>query len=145
MLTYWKGKEVVTPKRQNIIIGLLYGVLFLSLLIPNGVTINEKTNWIPVWNYWFTLFIFFSELIMLIPTIYFIKKKIDDISSDYKHIKKGWTRFLIGVIIYGTGIQYIIIRYFFPEFVFIALIYNTISTTIGAIIMYYALTHEFNL
>ena len=54
-LIFWKGEEIITPKKQNIIVLIFYSFLFLCIFIPNGVTINESTNWTPVWSFEFML------------------------------------------------------------------------------------------
>ncbi len=143
-LTYWKSEQIITQKLQISVILTLFGAFSLLIFIPSGVTINETTNWKPVWNLWLTLYISIFTLASLILSLLFIKKKIENLRSGYPSLKKGWTVFIIGVMIYGSGLHFIIIRFFIPEIIILSFIFNTIASTIGTIMIYYGLRHKFD-
>ncbi|MFW9822632.1 MAG: hypothetical protein ACFFE4_06845 [Candidatus Thorarchaeota archaeon] len=87
---------------------ILIGLLLLGLLfIPDGIQINQTTNWKPVWSPFFFLYsISICSVILIIPTSYYSLK----IYSKFKnqHLKKKWKYFLVGLIgyfflYYGTS------------------------------------------
>ena len=98
-----------TTIMKDIIIIIIYAILsFLIILYPGGITINESTNWMPVWSWEFLLIvnIFLSSFIIIPNIIISIKiyKKIK-----IKEIKKKWARFFFGLIglafvLYGTAL-----------------------------------------
>ena len=104
-----KSEEVFTPKLQLILI-VCFAVLLIGLwLIPNGVTINENTNWKPDWSLMFLLYsITVCSLFAIFPTIYFsisLYRKFE-----YKELKKKLKFFLIGIssyffLYFGTSIS----------------------------------------
>jgi hypothetical protein len=84
------------------------GIILLGLLvIPNGIQINQSTNWKPNWSWSFFMYsIIFCSAILVIPTSYYslkIYSKFED-----QNLKKKWKYFLIGVLgyfflYYGTS------------------------------------------
>ncbi len=146
-LSHWKGEDKISLPKQIAIALISYAFFSFSVFIPNGVTINAKTEWRPVWSVELTLYFFIIILIFeFIPSTYFIIRKINSIDPDEKNMKKGWKVFLFGCILYAYGsLQYVIIRVYFTSIIaLIASIINIILASTGAILMYYGLRHEFN-
>ena len=86
---------------------ILVGILLLGLLfIPNGIQINQSTNWKPNWSWSFFLYsVIVCSAILIIPTSYYSLKIYSKIEN--QHLKKKWKYFLIGelgyfFLFYGT-------------------------------------------
>ena len=109
VLILLKSEEVFTPKLQLILI-VVFGVLLVGLwLIPNGVTINESTNWKPDWSLIYLSYSFtVCSLFAILPTIYLSIKLYR--KFEYKELKRKLKYFLIGISAYfflyfGTSIS----------------------------------------
>ena len=109
VLILLKSEEVFTPKLQLILI-VVFGVLLVGLwLIPNGVTINESTNWKPDWSWTYLLYsLTICSFFSIFPTIYLSIKLYR--KFEYKELKKKLKYFLIGIsayffLFYGTSIS----------------------------------------
>jgi len=109
VLILLKSEDVFTPKLQSILV-VVFGILLLGLwLIPNGVTINESTNWKPDWSWIYLLYSFtVCSLFAIFPTIYLSIKLY--LKFEYKELKKKLKYFLIGIgayffLYYGTSIS----------------------------------------
>ena len=147
-LTFWKGEDKITLSRQITIVIISYAFCSFSVFIPNGVTINASTDWSPIWSIELTLYFFVIILIFeVIPSIYFIIRKIKSIDPSEKNIRKGWRVFLFGFMLYAfAGSELIITRIYFTGIIaFIAVITFIIFISTGPILMYYGLRHEFNI
>jgi len=98
-----KSEKVVTFGKQLLVIvgygaALFCMIFFLSIFTPGiGVTINQFTDWKPVWEIEFFIYVaIVVTLGSIIPTLYFafkISKKFED-----EVLKKKWKFFIIGVI-----------------------------------------------
>ncbi|MFX1419812.1 MAG: hypothetical protein ACFE9N_12915 [Promethearchaeota archaeon] len=89
---------------------VVYGLLILGLLIiPNGIVINESTNWKPDWDWLFFIYsLIVCSCIVIIPTFYFSIKIYIKFEGEY--LKKKWKYFLIGIsayffLYYGTSLS----------------------------------------
>ena len=87
---------------------IIFGLLILGLLlVPNGIVIDESTNWKPDWSWLFFLYsVIVCSFIIILPTIYYSIKIYIRFESDY--LKKKWKYFLIGItayffLYYGTS------------------------------------------
>ena len=84
--------------RKNLLYILIpYVILTISIIVlPNGFTFNEQTNWRPVWSWSFLLILYiFTFSVLIIPTaILFIKlyKMFDD-----RKLKNKMRNFFIGI------------------------------------------------
>ena len=99
-----KSEKVITVKKNNII-ALTYAVLLFGIfLIPGGVTIDETSNWKPVWSLPFVIYaLTLVTLFVIIPFIYFSIKiygKFED-----KILKRRWLLFNLGFLPY-FGLMY---------------------------------------
>jgi len=109
VLILLKSEEIFTPKLQLILIVVFAALLVGLWLIPNGVTINENTNWKPDWSLMYLLYSFtVCSLFAIFPTIYLSIKLYR--KFEYKALKKKLKFFLIGIIGYfflyfGTSIS----------------------------------------
>ncbi len=144
-LTYWKGENIITPKKQYFLVILFIIIFSFSLFIPNGMTINESTNWRPNWSFLLILYYFFIILIFIaIPSWVFMYKKI--INIDRIEIKKAWKVFLLGNMIYAvSGLAFLLFKILFSKTILVyasAVILLILSG--GAFLMYFGLRHEFN-
>ncbi len=92
-----KSEKMFTRQKQLLVI-IIYGVImFCSIFIPNGVTINASTDWKPVWSLPFFIYvIIFFSLLGLLPTFHYgfaVYKKFEN-----EELKKKWKYYLIGII-----------------------------------------------
>lgn len=89
--------------RKHLLIIFFYAIVFLAvLLIPNGITINEETNWFPVWSWWFFIIISIVTLVMIVCPIIMISAKLYKMFED-DALKKKFRLFFIGIIILLLG------------------------------------------
>jgi len=96
-----KSEKVINPRKQVIIVIIwaliLLGLFFIGML--SGVSIDEKTDWKPVWDLPFFLYgIIVCSIFMIIPTIFTSIQIYKDFEDE--EIKKKWMFFLIGISFY---------------------------------------------
>lgn len=79
---------------------ILVGILLLGLLfIPNGIQINQTTNWKPNWSWSFFLYsIIVCSAILIVPTSYYSLKIY--FKFENQQLKKKWKYFLMGLFAY---------------------------------------------
>ena len=109
VLILLKSEDIFTPKLQLILV-VIFGIILVGLwLIPNGVTINESTNWKPDWSWTYLLYSFtVCSFFVIFPTIYLSIKLY--FKFEHKELKKKLKYFLIGIsayffLYYGTSIS----------------------------------------
>jgi len=98
--------------KTDVVLIIVYGILlFIILLLPKGITINEKTSWMPHWSW--PLFLVFGLFIISfvgIPQIILSVKIYNKIKDNglKKRIKFyfvglfGLTINLMGILLYNT-------------------------------------------
>ncbi|HEY0087767.1 MAG TPA: hypothetical protein VGB37_02925 [Candidatus Lokiarchaeia archaeon] len=104
-LIMYKSQKVITQKIEIAIILIFGCLLLLKFLIPNNITINETTNWIPVWNLTYYIYVIIILTAANIITTYLAFKIYYDIED--KQLKKKWLLFMIGIfglyiVLYGA-------------------------------------------
>jgi hypothetical protein len=94
--------------RIQITLLIIVGILLLGLLfIPNGIQINQSTNWKPSWSWSFFIYsIILCSTVLIIPTSYYSVRIYSKFEN--QHLKKKWKYYLIGVLgyfflYYGTS------------------------------------------
>ncbi len=109
VLILLKSEVFFTPKLQLILV-VAFGIMLIGLwLIPNGVVINESTNWKPDWSLTYLLYSFtVCSLFAIIPTIVISIKLYR--KFEYKELKNKLKYFLIGIsgyffLYFGTSIS----------------------------------------
>jgi hypothetical protein len=93
-----KSEKVITTTKQLLIL-IGYGILMFCMILfviteDWGVTINEGTEWSPVWEFPFFLYLVLIESIAVIPLLYLafqIYQKFED-----NQLKKKWRFFIFG-------------------------------------------------
>lgn len=84
-------------KKHLIIIFTYAMIIFVILILPDGITINENTNWAPVFSWSFLIFLYITFTIMiLIPSIILsikLYKRLED-----RNLRKKFRYFFLGVI-----------------------------------------------
>ena len=107
VLIVLKPPNTISKKIQYLIL-ILYSIVLLGLiLIPNGIIIDESTNWKPNWNWsFFLISTILMSSIVIIPTSYYSKKIYRKLGN--LHLKKRWKYFLVGLsayffLYYGTS------------------------------------------
>lgn len=105
----FQSEKIFNSKKQASFITFYNIVLFSMILIPNGVTINESTNWNPVYNIYFLIYlVIILSVFSFIPGIYYGIKLYYTLEEQY--LKTRWKAFLIGILglyvfAYGTLIS----------------------------------------
>lgn len=96
--------------RHQIIFLIIVGLLLLGLIvIPNGIQINEGTDWKPNWSWVFFIYsVIVCSTILIIPTSYYSFRIYSKFENQY--LKKKWKYFLIGMLgyfflYYGTSLS----------------------------------------
>lgn len=109
VLILLKSDVFFTRKYQFILI-IAFGIMLMGLwLIPNGVVINESTNWKPDWSWTYLLYsITVCSLFAIIPTIVLSIKLYQ--KFEYKELKNKLKYFLLGIsgyffLYFGTSIS----------------------------------------
>lgn len=104
-----KPIDRITRKLQSIIL-IIFGLLLLgTLLIPNGIVINETTNWKPNWSEIFLVYtVVVGSCMVIIPTLYYSIKIYKKFENEY--LKKKWKYFIFGIsayffLFYGTTLS----------------------------------------
>ncbi|MFX1392697.1 MAG: hypothetical protein ACFFAH_03900 [Promethearchaeota archaeon] len=84
-------------KKQLIIVFIYATAVFLLLILPGGIKIDESTNWTPIYSWYFLIavYIFFTSVIF-IPTMIFSIKFFNTLND--KVLKKKFMYFFIGMI-----------------------------------------------
>jgi MFS family permease len=107
VLILLKPPDRISKKIQYLILILFSFVLLALLFIPNGIVIDETTNWKPDWNWsFFLISTILMSSIVIIPTSYYSIKIHGKLGN--LHLKKKWKYFLIGLsayffLYYGTS------------------------------------------
>jgi hypothetical protein len=109
VLVLLKPESQFNFKTQMLIL-VIFGLLLLGLLIfPDGITINQSTDWRPSWSWSFYIYSFvLCSTAVILPTSYYsirIYMKVDN-----KYLKKKWKFFQIGMyayffLFYGTSLS----------------------------------------
>ena len=101
-------KEVhLNPKRnsrlKDMCIILSYAVvIFIIIFFSNGITINEETNWRPIWSWNFLILLYFYLTIcILLPFTYFSIKMY--LRLEDKILRRRWFLYFIGF--FGMGLS----------------------------------------
>ncbi len=102
-----KPAEKIKIKFQLLLL-VIFGLLILGLLfIPNGIIIDESTNWKPDWSWIFFIYsIIVCTSIVILPNLYYSIKIYTKFENEY--LKKKWKYFMIGIcayffLYYGTS------------------------------------------
>jgi hypothetical protein len=94
-----KSENIISDKIQYAILIVYALFLFILFFIPGGITINESTNWKPVWNIPFSIYAgVVSTVFTTIPTLYFSTKIYHKFENE--QLKRKWLFFMCGVIAY---------------------------------------------
>ena len=109
VLILLKPESQIKFKTQMLIL-VIFGLLLLGLLIfPDGIIINQSTDWRPSWSWNFYIYSFIiCSTAVILPTSYYsirIYMKVDN-----KYLKKKWKFFQIGMyayffLFYGTSLS----------------------------------------
>ncbi len=90
-----QSEEVFTKKKQLLVI-LVYGILlFCSLLLPEGMAINENTNWAPRWNWNLLIIMYIFTISLIIVPFFYTSLKIYSVIED-NNLKKRWKFYILG-------------------------------------------------
>lgn len=102
-----KPAKKIKIKLQLLIL-TIFGLLILGhIFIPNGLVIDESTNWKPDWSWNFFFYsIIVCTSIVVFPTLYYSIKIYIKFENEY--LKKMWKYFMIGIcayffLYYGTS------------------------------------------
>ena len=142
-----KSEKVISTGKQLVIL-IVYGIAMFGMLIfifiPNfGITIDQGTNWSPVWSLPFFTYVVLVETIgALIPSLIFsfqIYKKFED-----EVLKKKWRFFIFGFIALMTFMYAIFISNYLgdPTIRLIIGIMGLILAILGGFLMYFGVGQQ---
>lgn len=108
VLVLMKSEKILTKKIQAFLLVIFSIGLFGLLFIPDGITINETTDWKPEWSWPFLIYSFTICTLVIAPTILYSIKLY--LRFEHQELKKKWKYFLIGMfayyfVYYGTSIS----------------------------------------
>jgi hypothetical protein len=138
-----KGIDILSRKKQGIIL-LLFGIILsFSFLIPNGVTVLP--NGILMLSLTYYLFIILVLSIGIIIPIYYLALGVIYKHLENERLKKKWVIFMIGVTILLSEIYSVLTsNTFYNPIIFSVLIFvNFIFSLVGAYLIYYGVGKEF--
>lgn len=133
-----KSGKIFTKSKQKIITAIYGLIIFCMIFISNGITINESTNWQPIWS-----FVFFIYLVMVVsifavaPGIYFSIKIY--IKFSHSVLKKRWAFYLIGVFFIYFLMYAIMTSNFLDNPLIRSIIglFGIVFSIIGSLLIYY--------
>ena len=142
-----KSEKVISTGKQLVIL-IVYGIAMFGMLIfifiPDfGITIDQGTNWSPVWSLPFFTYVVLVETIgALIPSLIFsfqIYKKFED-----EVLKKKWRFFIFGFIALMTFMYAIFISNYLgdPTIRLIIGIMGLILAILGGFLMYFGVGQQ---
>ena len=132
-------KVITTTKQLLILIGygiLMFCMIFFVITEDWGVTINEDTEWSPVWEFPFFLYLVIIESIAVGPLLYLsfqIYQKFED-----DKLKKKWRFFIYGFLAFIIFMYAIFISNFLDISIIRALMggIGLILAILGGYLMY---------
>ncbi|KKM17517.1 hypothetical protein LCGC14_1674950 [marine sediment metagenome] len=96
--------------KTQMLILVIFGLLLLGLLtFPDGITINQSTNWKPSWSWSFFIYsTVICSAVVILPTSYYSLRIY--MKFDNRFLKKKWKFFQIGMyayffLFYGTSLS----------------------------------------
>jgi hypothetical protein len=106
-----KSEKVITPLKQMILFisfGIFMFCLIFFIITPNwGVSLNESTDWSPVWYPPFFLYLAIGEAIFVLIPVYYLSFQIYKKFED-EQLKQKWKFFIYGysaLVIFMYGIM----------------------------------------
>jgi len=129
--------------KDSLIITSYVFIIFIIIFFSNGITINEETNWRPVWSWNFLILLYFYlTLFILLPFAYFSIRmyfKIEDIK-----LRRRWLLFFIGFFGMGFSIYGLILYNTWNNLTF-KIIWSVLGLTIcsiSGVLIYYGIIHN---
>jgi len=97
--------NLIAKSKKTILLIFSYGFLvFLILSFPGGITINQDTDWTPVYSWLFLISLYiFHSVVFVIPTIVLLKKLYNKL--EIKKLKTRLKYFSFGYVL-GFFSQY---------------------------------------
>lgn len=130
-------------KNQAMILGIYAIAVFIILTIPGGITINENTNWIPIWSFQLLIIIYiFTTCVIVLPFLFLFFKLYR--SFEDKDLKKKLKYFFVGfcgvaTTFYGGSLYNSWINPLFNQIWNYLLLFILIPS---ALLIYYAWGHK---
>lgn len=98
ILMLYKSEKLFNMAK-GIFVVIIYAIILVGMVfIPNGVTINARTDWKPVWS-WLLLIYVMTVLTIAFIVSFYVSTKIYKEFKD-EQLKKKWRFFLIGIAIF---------------------------------------------
>jgi len=110
--------------------------------LMDGITIDESTNWKPVWNLPFALYAFLLlSVYIIVPLIYLLIKTYRSFEDD--ELKRRWKFFSLGLFPYFLDLYLITFSNFLndPTFRLITALVG-LSIYASAFLLYYGVIHQ---
>ncbi len=133
-----KSENKFSKGNQFITISIYAIIIFCMIFIPDGVKINENTDWQPVWSVFLILYlIIMISAFAVLPGIYYSVKVYK--KFNYTNLKKKWTYYLIGVCLLYFLMYAIMFSNFLNDWLIRSIIgfFGVIFSIIGGLLIYY--------
>lgn len=94
-----KSEKIITTSKQLLILigyGILMFCMIFFVLTPGwGVTLNDTTEWAPVWELPFFLYVILVESIFAVGPVLYLSLRVYNKFED-EQLKKKWKSFIYG-------------------------------------------------
>jgi len=134
-----KSEKTFNSKLQVLLISGFACLLLGLLFIPNGIQINESTNYIPAWNLTFLIYALITTIgYSIIPNLYVSALLYKRFKT--KELKRKWSYYVLGILLYYIEWCGVSISNYLND-PMIRLIWNTfaLSLIISAYLIYYGI------
>ncbi len=106
-------------------------IIFITLSIPGGYAINEKTNWRPVWTLWYFLIVLLINICFIQIPFIVLCFKLNSLFED-KDIKKKLRWWFVGFALYSIGLYGVFLNNTLSNILF-QIIWPVIATTLAIV------------
>ncbi len=134
-----QSEKIFTKEKQLIII-LVYGILlFCSLFLPEGIAINENTNWAPQWSWSLLIIMYIFTISLIIVPFFYTSIKIYSLFKD-DNLKKRWKYYISGFIGFAIILSGNILYCTWNNATFRTILtFVTITLVLFAVLIYYGI------
>ena len=138
-----KGKEIISRKKQGVIL-LLFGILLsFTFLIQKGITVLP--DGLISMSFPYYLYILLVLSIGIVIPLYYLALGVIYKHLENERLKKKWKIFIVGVSILLSEVYSVLTSntFFNPVLFSILLFVNFIFSLVGAYLIYYGVGKEF--
>jgi hypothetical protein len=112
-LIIYKSEKIITKKKQILLLVILSIITWGMIFVPNGLVINESTDWYPQYSLTFFLYLIIVLSFGSVGPILYISVKIY-YKFELIDLKRRWAFFFWGLIFLFTFAFGTLFSHFFP-------------------------------